>query len=206
MSDICQTINTTPFSNHSITRQLIQIGDDTPESIPFGNTIHTQQWKNMKKYSNNRKNKIKIELKYPIGLLTTHIQKNKIHGKTGKEIYRIEEIDNMKVKLRNCKDGTQLETTVNNIQPIYRSNIRDHYPENMSKEIKRICLNMKKRPPYKQNNTPNKAHPTKTAPTNPKTTPQNREQNESYTETGDNLHRRTRSVTKKNEIPRREDL
>ena len=97
-----------------------------------------------KKYSNNKKNKTKTKLKYPIGLLTTHTQENKEKETTEKEIYRIEEIDNMKVKLRNCKDGTKLETTVNNLQPIYRSEIRDHYPENMSQEIKRICLDIKK--------------------------------------------------------------
>ena len=64
----------------------------------------------------------------------------------------------------------------------------------------------KKRPPYKQNNTPNKVHLNKKAPINPETTSQNKEHKESSTETGDNLHQRTRSVTKKNEIPLRKDL
>ena len=76
----------------------------------------------------------------------------------------------------------------------------------MSKEIKRICLDIEKRPSYNQNNIPNKVHLNRQGPINPETTLQNREHKESFTETGENLHQRTRSVIKKNEIPLREGL
>ena len=70
----------------------------------------------------------------------------------------------------------------------------------MSKEITRICLDIEKRPSYNKDKLPTKIHQDKQGPINPKITSHNREHKVSFTESGEILHQRTRSATKKNEI------